>query len=150
MEAVMGAFRQVGARGLGAPLIILMLLAMVVLVLDNCCRGGKSSLERLHVLNWAVRNKENREVFLKLLNGERRFDSVIVRYEPSLNKAIDYAVGEELVVLNNKGRIILVGKGKQFAEQIEADEGCMREEKDFFRLVGKQLTESETSKLTRG
>ena len=33
MEAVMGAFRQVGARGLGAPVIILMLLAMVVLPL---------------------------------------------------------------------------------------------------------------------
>ncbi len=33
MEAVMGAFRQVGARGLGAPLIILMLLAMIVLPL---------------------------------------------------------------------------------------------------------------------
>ena len=33
MEAVMGAFRRVGARGLGAPLIILMLLAMVVLPL---------------------------------------------------------------------------------------------------------------------
>lgn len=33
MEAVMGAFRQVGARGIGAPLVILMLLAMVVLPL---------------------------------------------------------------------------------------------------------------------
>ncbi|MGB5252969.1 MAG: flagellar biosynthesis protein FlhA [Sedimenticolaceae bacterium] len=33
MEMVMGAFRQVGARGLGAPLLILMLLAMVVLPL---------------------------------------------------------------------------------------------------------------------
>ena len=33
MEMVMGALRQVGARGLGAPLLILMLLAMVVLPL---------------------------------------------------------------------------------------------------------------------
>ncbi|MCB1723688.1 MAG: flagellar biosynthesis protein FlhA [Gammaproteobacteria bacterium] len=33
MEMVLGAFRQVGARGMGAPLIILMLLAMVVLPL---------------------------------------------------------------------------------------------------------------------
>ena len=33
MEMVMGAFRQVGARGLGAPLLILMLLAMVVIPL---------------------------------------------------------------------------------------------------------------------
>ncbi|MGD8956207.1 MAG: flagellar biosynthesis protein FlhA [Chromatiaceae bacterium] len=33
MEMVMGAFRQVGARGLGAPILILMLLAMVVLPL---------------------------------------------------------------------------------------------------------------------
>ena len=33
MEQVMGAFRQVGARGLGAPVIVLMLLAMVILPL---------------------------------------------------------------------------------------------------------------------
>ncbi|MDJ0739838.1 MAG: flagellar biosynthesis protein FlhA [Gammaproteobacteria bacterium] len=33
MEQVMGAFRQVGARGMGAPLVILMLLAMVVVPL---------------------------------------------------------------------------------------------------------------------
>ena len=33
MEAVLGAFRQVGARGMGAPVIILMLLAMIVLPL---------------------------------------------------------------------------------------------------------------------
>jgi flagellar biosynthesis protein FlhA len=33
MEQVMTAFREVGARGLGAPLVILMLLAMVVLPL---------------------------------------------------------------------------------------------------------------------
>ena len=33
MEQVLTAFRQVGARGLGAPLVILMLLAMVVLPL---------------------------------------------------------------------------------------------------------------------
>ncbi len=33
MELVMGAFRQIGARGLAAPLIVLMLLAMVILPL---------------------------------------------------------------------------------------------------------------------
>lgn len=33
MEQVMGVFRNVGARGIGAPLVILMLLAMVVLPL---------------------------------------------------------------------------------------------------------------------
>lgn len=33
MEQVMGAFRQIGARGLAAPLIVLMLLAMVILPL---------------------------------------------------------------------------------------------------------------------
>ncbi len=33
MEQVLGAFRQFGARGIGAPLVILMLLAMVVLPL---------------------------------------------------------------------------------------------------------------------
>ncbi len=33
MDQVMGVFRQVGARGMGAPLVILMLLAMIVLPL---------------------------------------------------------------------------------------------------------------------
>ena len=83
-------------------------------------------------------------------DGERRIDSVIVRYEPSLNKAIDYAVGEKLVSLTKNGRIVLVQRGRQFAGKIETEEGCMREEKDFFRAVGQRLTEQTTLKLTKG
>ena len=72
-------------------------ISMLILMLHICCRGGRSSLQRLHVLNWAVRNHESREDFNHLIEGRLEPTDVVVRYEPGLQRAIDLSLGQKLV-----------------------------------------------------
>src|SRR5690606_16062641 len=69
-------------------------IGIILLILDLTSRGGKSTLGRLHVLSWAVRTRETRENLLRVIREEVSPHTLIVRIEPSLNRAIDLALGE--------------------------------------------------------
>ena len=72
-------------------------LHMLMLILEQCW-GGQASLEQLHVLNWAARTRESRLAFLEFLAARRSPSQVIVRYDPSLNRAVHFAFAEGLVM----------------------------------------------------
>ena len=44
-------------------------IGLLALLLNNCCRQQRSSLTRLHVLNWAVRSEANHENLTALIKG---------------------------------------------------------------------------------
>ena len=66
-------------------------MTILVLFLQRCCRQGKSSLKKLHVLNWAIRHPASRQTLLDVLDGRARPDRAIVRFDPALNRALDLA-----------------------------------------------------------
>lgn len=112
-------------------------LAVLALILEKCCKGGRASLRKLHVLNWAIRIKESRDAFLKLLGGAGDPDTAIVRFEPALNRAIDLARGERLVLRESGDRVQLTPLGVLFINEIEKSDDCLVEERNFLRRVGK-------------
>ena len=72
-------------------------IGLVLLMLHLASRGKKSSFGRLHVLNWALRSERGQEALIGILNRKPFPGTVIVRIEPSLNRAVDFAHGERLV-----------------------------------------------------
>ena len=68
-------------------------LAVLVLMLKHC-HGGRANVEQLHVLNWSIRTADSRQALLEFLSGNRTPDKAIVRYDPSLSRAIAFAIGE--------------------------------------------------------
>src|SRR5688500_18987968 len=86
-------------------------LPLLALCLQICCRGGRSSLARLHLLNWAVRTPKSRTLLLQALDGHRRPHDMPVRLEPSLIRVIDFAAGEGLVDFPKGDRVQLATKG---------------------------------------
>src|SRR5712691_3434873 len=72
-------------------------IAVLVLGLTKSGRAGKMSLKKAHVLNWAVRDELSREQFLRMINGDRRLEDVLVRFDPAFNRALDLAAGSGLV-----------------------------------------------------
>ena len=99
-------------------------------MLHMASRGGKASFGKLHVLNWALRSQEGSKALLDIL--ERRFSpgTVIVRIEPSLNRAVDLAHGEGLVKRNNGG-IELTLQGQVEAKRILEQKDIYVQEKEF-------------------
>jgi hypothetical protein len=123
-------------------------MALITLFLDISSRGAKSSLTRLHALNWLSKTPRSRDQLIKILEREHSDGTPIIRYEPSFNRALDLAVGENLIARYDGNRFALTLKGRRFSKEIESEESCLNHEKEFLRKVGKRFTESISSELT--
>src|ERR1019366_3044648 len=71
-------------------------IGALLLILHLSSRGGKSSLRRLHILNWALRSAKNRAEFEQVREHQQPLFSFEFRFEPALGRAINLAVGEKL------------------------------------------------------
>ncbi len=112
-------------------------LASICLILRNCW-GASATLRQLHVLNWAIRDAENRRVFLAALDDAPPV-LPIVRIEPSLNRAVDFALAEKLIT-RSSNRVTLAPKGAAFAAKIEEAAELFVAEKAFFAAIGRKVT----------
>lgn len=122
-------------------------IGLIVLLLRECCRGGRSSLRRLHVLSWTVRSSDATTTLLNAIDGEFPPDAVIIRIEPALNRAIDYAIGERLLRRGTKDRVELTPEGKEFADTILNDNLVLGREKRYVEEVGHAVTETFVMKM---
>jgi hypothetical protein len=113
-------------------------LGSICLILRNCW-GASATLRQLHVLNWALRDGENRSVFLSALQDAPPV-LPIVRIEPSLNRAVNFALGEALIA-RAANRLTLEPKGREFAKRIADTDDLFVQEKAFFAAIGKKVTE---------
>lgn len=117
-------------------------IGLLVLLLNQCCRQQRSSLTRLHVLNWAVRSEVNHEDLIALIEGRLSPDALIVRFDPAFNRAIDFAIGEGLVKRVDGSRIELTDSGKNFAEEISKDSKVYITEKKLAGTIRQKASES--------
>ena len=108
-------------------------IGLIVLLLSQCCRQQRSSLTRIHVLNWAARSEANHADLTALTTGRLSPDQLIVRFDPACNRAIDFAIGEGLLKRLDGSRIELTESGKGLAAEICNDTEVYVSEK---RLVG--------------
>lgn len=123
---------------------------LILLLLRKCCRGGRSSFARLHVLSWASLSAENRSRLIEVVDEAATVESLVVRVEPSLNRAVDLAIGEGLVRRVNGDRYELTPSGIARADAIAEQEQCLEEEKAFIESIGKKVTEGLVNVLFSG
>jgi hypothetical protein len=121
---------------------------VILLILHLSSRGGKSTIGKLHVLNWAIRTKENRDIFRKIISGDIPPETIIIRIEPSLNRAINLAQGEGLVENVKGNRIRITPRGQKATDKLLAVENLFTYEKSFLEDLGKStLTEQVIDNL---
>jgi hypothetical protein len=135
-------------------------LHVLVLMLDQCW-GGKATHQQLHVLNWAIRTEETRAAFLQFIEGERAPNQIIVRYDPSLNRAVDFAFGEGLATHHEESdalleqepprhgsyRVILTKKGRDLVRTIRSAKDSFQVEKDFLDSIRRKITQQQVEAL---
>ena len=122
-------------------------IALLLCVLMVNCRSGRSSLRRLQVINWAARSAEARVRFLQVIDHGAAPDDVIIRVEPGLNRAIDFAAAEDLVSRPGGNRVQLTERGREMVRQIQAVADCLTEERSFLASLGMRLTEQRAKEL---
>lgn len=135
-------------------------LHVVVMLLEQCW-GGKATHQQLHVLNWAIRTEETRAGFLQFVHGHRSPNQIIVRYDPSLNRAVDFAFAEGIVSHHEESpdlvgedttrgsnyRIMLTKKGRELLAAVRGMKDCLVVEKKFLSAIGRKVTQQQVESL---
>jgi hypothetical protein len=116
-------------------------MGALLLILHLSSRAGKSSLRRLHILNWALRSSMNRAEFEQVREHQLALFSFQFRFEPALGRAINLAVGEKLVEWVGGDRLQITAKGKRWITDVMKDESVMYQEREFLNRIGKDITE---------
>lgn len=122
-------------------------IGALLLILHLSSRGGKSSLRRLHILNWALRSAKNRAEFEQVREHHQPLFSFQFRFEPALGRAINLAVGEKYVDWVGGDRLQIAPKGKRWVKDILKDESVMQEEREFLNRIGKDITEAIATEM---
>lgn len=90
-------------------------ISLLLLILKECSIGGTSSLIRLHLFNWALKDKKRmNQLMLSADNKELTFD--IWGMDPTVNFAISHSIANGLMVKIPSGYKI-TQKGEDFLSE---------------------------------
>lgn len=120
-------------------------IAQIILVLKICCRNEQSSLAKLHLFIWAMKNDVNMQKVINSITSNFNNTVEVWGMEPSLNRALDYAIFENLCEILD-GKIKLTNKGDIFFEKIIQDKNILQKEIDFLKFVKKRFSEERVQK----
>ncbi len=112
-------------------------IGLIVLILKICCQSSKSSLLKLHLINWALKSTENKDSLKKFILSNYTESSKTWGIEPSLNRALNYSVHEGICSIKD-GKYQLKEKGEAFYTKIIENTEFLDEEIDFLKFLGKR------------
>lgn len=116
-------------------------LGLLLLCLRICCRGGASSVIRLHVLSWLARDVRRGDDILEQLKLRSSNVSMNVRFEPSVAMAVEMALASKLLTRTSTGRLKITALAARIADGlIEADD-MFGMERQFLDSLGFKLSE---------
>ena len=120
-------------------------VSQLCLIMHICGRGNSSSLIKLHMISFALLSRQNMNNLIDFT--DRINQSVIVRFDPAVNKALTYALAYGSVVQQPTGNYNLTDQGKNFADRITLAGDLLVTEIRELTDLSKRLTESRIKEL---
>lgn len=114
-------------------------ICQLLLILDLASRGKSSSLIRLHLFVWVLKDEQRKSMLLKTVENKLDIPSVW-GVEPSVNFALQFAIAEGLVIKSGTS-FKLAPKGMLFVKNSNAYE-LFIEETIFLKKIGSKITEA--------
>lgn len=123
-------------------------ITQLLLVLQISSRGGKSTLPRLHLFNWALKSIDRIQ---KLVDAAKVkvLNMTAWGFDPALAIAIRFAVAENLVEATSTG-YQLTEKGRAFITEVLKDADTFAPERKLLTQIGKDVTEGMVEKVAKG
>lgn len=120
-------------------------VTQLCLIMRICGRGDVCSLIKLHMISFALISQENMRKLVEFADGIG--SAPIVRFDPSVNRALTYVIGYGLIKRQQNAKYKLTDRGKQLAEQIKVVGDLMVIEIGDLNLLAKKLTESKVEEI---
>jgi hypothetical protein len=113
-------------------------ITQILLVLHLASRGKKSSLIRLHLFSWVLKDERRKEI----LTESVKYDKILFGVwgvDPAVNISLQYAEAEELI---EKAGLSyrLTQRGAEYASKIDAGM-AFRDDYLFLQSLGLKITE---------
>lgn len=122
-------------------------ISLLLLILKKCCRANKSSLLKLHLIYWGINKDDNLKEITNLIS-KKSFDLQFWSIQPSLNRALDFAIASNLC-LRIGDRYELGEKGDKFVSLIIKDNELLSKNKYRISKIEKRVTETIINNLTK-
>lgn len=114
-------------------------ITQLLLVLHMSSRGGKSTLPRLHLFNWALKSTERIQKLVDAAKA-KALNMTAWGFDPALAIAIRFAVAEDLVEPTSTG-YQLTEKGRLFIAEVLKEASAFASERKLLTEIGKDITE---------
>lgn len=124
-------------------------IGLLLLILERC-RKSQANLKQLHVLNWALRSDTSREAFWRVLAGEKGPEETAVRFDPAVNRAIDFALADRVISPTSNADLTPTEKGLSLIRLIQDDADCFQQQKAFFTRLGRKFTKTDAERFFVG
>jgi hypothetical protein len=121
----------------------------LILIMLGSSRSNRASLAKLHILNDAVRFKQQGHLKAALadMHGDLPWD---FRVEPAFARAIDFVVGEKLAAwtkATGRAALQLTKGGVEAMDAVMGLEGALVTEREIISGLAKAITETRVGNL---
>lgn len=123
-------------------------ITQLLLVLQMSSRGGRSTLPRLHLFNWALKSADRIQKLVDAAEA-KVLNIAAWGFDPALAIAIRFAVAENLVEPSSTG-YQLTEKGRAFITEVLNDANAFAPERQLLMQIGKEITEGMVEKVAKG
>lgn len=122
-------------------------IGKLLLILKLCCSGGKASLLKLHLFNWAMLEPQRMKA-LQVSAEKKELLLGVWGIDPSLNMALSYATSEGLLARTSNGAYQLTAKSENFISGTKLVELFDSEAKEL-KVIAKKITEKMVSNAAK-
>ena len=123
-------------------------ITQLLLVLHMSSRGGKSTLPRLHLFNWALKSTDRIQKLLEAAKA-KVLRMTAWGFDPALAIAIRFAVAENMVEATSTG-YQLTDKGRDFIAEVLKDGDAFGPERELLTRIGTDITEGMVVRVAKG
>ncbi|WMJ22676.1 hypothetical protein RBG61_11850 [Paludicola sp. MB14-C6] len=120
-------------------------VTQLCLIMRICGRGDVCSLIKLHMISFALISQINMVRLIEFTEGTGSVP--IVRFDPSVNRALTYAIAYGLIERQQNAKYKLTDHGQRLADQIMVVGDLMVVEIRNLNLLAKKLTETKVNEI---
>ena len=117
-------------------------ITLLCMIIKLCCGRRGCSLIKLHIIATAISDLEYKKKLEKYFETHIQ-NEFVVRFEPALNRALEFALADGFIVQQANGTYKLTNKGREFATKIISDNTIFLYEKSVLEGIGDDLTEEK-------
>lgn len=110
-------------------------ISQILLIIYTTTGKRACSLLSIHILSVALSSLEEQRKLINYLK-EQESGNFLIRFDPAVDRAINFAIAEKLLFKQKNGKLKLIKLGLEFIEDIKKNNDLFIFEKDFLNEVG--------------